>query len=300
VNLLLLKGARELKNKKIKVIALLISCVLIWGSSFILMQNGLSVYTPLQVGALRLFFAGSVLLPLAIFYLARNKYPLHLIIVSGLCGSVIPAFLFPLAQTQISSSASGALNSLTPLFTLLLGVLFFQLKFSTSKILGVLVGLSGALGILLLGEKTSGQSQNIFYGIFAIIATLLYAINVNFAKKYLLHLKSLEIASISLCFSLIPATLYLLSSDFFTKTAHNPLACQAVVSIFTLGAFGTALASFLFYNLLRLSSPVFASSVTYLIPLVALGWGVYYGEWINIYQIIGSFMILSGVWLVNK
>jgi drug/metabolite transporter (DMT)-like permease len=265
------------------------------------MQNGLSVYTPLQVGALRLFFAGAVLLPLAIFYITRKQYPLRLIVVSGLCGSIIPAFLFPLAQTQISSSASGALNSLTPLFTLLLGTLFFELQFSAPKILGVLIGLCGALTILLLGQRTtSEQSANAYYGIFAIGATLLYAVNVNFVNKYLLHLKSLELASISLCFSLLPAALYLLSSDFFAQTVNNPLALKAVVSIFILGALGTALASFFFYNLLRLSNPVFASSVTYLIPLVAMGWGIYYGECINIYQIIGSFMILSGVWLVNK
>ncbi|MCS6904177.1 MAG: DMT family transporter [Bacteroidia bacterium] len=292
-----------MKKKNIQVILLLSSCVLIWGSSFILMKNILLVYSPMQVGALRLFFASCVLLPLAISYLLRNnykKYPILHMIISGLCGSMIPAFLFPLAQTQISSSTSGALNSLTPLFTLLLGTLFFQIKISFTRLLGVLIGLIGAFSILLLGEVESGKNYNLGFGIFAILATLLYAINVNFVNKYLLHISSLELASISLSFSLIPTTMYLLYSDFLDLTYCHPLAGRAILSAFILGVLGTALASFLFYNLLRLSSPVFASSVTYLIPVVALAWGIYYGEWINIYQIVGSLLILVGVWLVNK
>jgi drug/metabolite transporter (DMT)-like permease len=270
---------------------------LVWGSSFILIKKGIEVYSPTQVGALRLGVSALAFLPFFLLQMRRVDWsqwkPL---VVVGLCGSAIPAFLFPLAQTQISSSMSGVLNSLTPLFTLLLGLLFFGRKFKFAKLIGVVIGLGGA-ALLILTNKDGGESTNIWYSLFVVLGTVCYGISVNTVGTYLSNLSSLTISAVSFVIIGLPALIYLFSTDFVEILTVNEQGYEAFFYIVILALAGTVLASLLFFQLVHWTNPVFASSVAYMIPLIAMGWGFLDGESLTIYHVISAGLILYGLYL---
>ena len=135
---------------------------LIWGSSFILIKKGLVGLTAFQLGSLRIIFAALFLL--VIGFRSLVKIPHHqwrYIALTSLFGTFIPAYLFAIAQTQIDSSISSILNSLTPLNTLLIGVLFFRLDFRRNQIFGVLIGLVGS-ALLIWNGAVHHPNQNYY------------------------------------------------------------------------------------------------------------------------------------------
>ncbi|MBI1221807.1 MAG: EamA family transporter [Bacteroidetes bacterium] len=279
---------------------LLIVLGMIWGSSFILIKRGLVAFSPVQVGALRLFIAGIVLLPVFLsWYGKANKRNFGWFMLSGLLGNGLPAILFAVAQTHLSSSVTGALNSLTPMFALLVGVLVYKIPFDRSKLLGVLVGLAGALALILLGHH-SRPAGDLGYSMFVIIAALLYGINVNLIKEKFSESKPMVIAAFPIVFMAIPSFLFLVFSNFFTEALFEPQALQSLGAISLLAVFGTALSLVAFNHLIQLTNAVFASLTTYIIPIVALMWGIWDGEVLTIYQIGGMGLILLGVLLVRK
>ena len=278
----------------------LILLSLIWGSSFILMKRGLFsptgevLFTGLQVGMLRIFTAFLALAPLAIYHFTKvDKKKIPLIIFSGLLGNGIPALLFAVAQTQISSSLSGILNSLTPFCTLLLGVLLFKVPLQKKSIWGVIIGLLGAAYLIL--SKGFGDSSNITYSLLVVIATFCYGANVNIIKEYLPEVKSLHISTISFTFTGLAALVYLLATQSFTAVLSTPEMTQGAIYIAILGVVGTGIALIIFNQLIKLTTAVFATSVTYLIPIVAIFWGIFDGETLAIDQWIASLVILSGI-----
>lgn len=271
---------------------------LVWGSSFILIKKGLTVYSPYQVGAIRLGVSALVFLPFFLLQARRVDWSKwKWLLVVGLCGSGIPAFLFPIAQMHISSSVSGLLNSLTPLFTLLLGLMFFGRKFRLMKLVGVFIGLVGATVLILAGNGSELQGNNMWYSLAAVLATILYGTSVNTVGSHLSKLSSLTISAVSFVMIGFPALLFLFTTDFVEVLTVNEQGYEAFFYVVVLAIAGTVLASLLFFQLVHWTNPVFASSVAYIIPLIAMGWGIMDGETLSVFHSISAGMILYGLYL---
>ena len=277
----------------------LIALALVWGSSFILIKRGLVGLTPMQLGSLRIIFAAIFLLLIGFKSLA--KIPLHqwkYIALTATLGTFVPAFLFSIAQTQIDSSVSAILNSLTPLNTMILGGLAFELNFKRSQVFGVFIGLIGTI-LLIVNGAIHHPDQNYYYAILVIIASICYATNVNLIKKYLSDLSPLSITTGNFLVLLFPALIVLFFFGFFEVIA---LECvqHSVLYIVILGVVGTGIANIIFFKTIQISSPVFATSVTYLIPIVAFSWGLLDNEMLSPVQFLGALIILVGVYLSAK
>jgi drug/metabolite transporter (DMT)-like permease len=287
-------------NGKLISWALFILLCIIWGSSFILMKEGLQQLTAYQVAAVRMLSAGVILLPFAYkgFQQVERK-SIGLIVLTGIIGSFIPAILFCVAETKIDSALAGMLNALTPLCVILIGVLFFKSKTEWKKIAGVIVGLAGMM-LLFLTQKTTSHETNWLYALLVFAATLSYGLNVNILSQHLRQVSSLHIASIAFVSLIIPAIAVLLADGFFNHSFTQKEVLWSVAASAVLGVFGTAVASVLFYMLMKRAGALFSSMVTYGIPFVAVGWGLIYGESVTPLQLLGLLVILSGVYIANK
>lgn len=273
---------------------------LIWGSSFILIKRSLEVFSAGEVGALRTTIAWLFLLPFALRRMRGFSQKQWLLFaVVGTVGSLIPAFLFAAAQTGIDSSLAGILNSLTPLFTLLIGLLFFRIKPAWFNILGVFLGLTGSIGLVYVSGN-GNFTVNMGYAALVIIAALCYAINVNTIKGFLQEVDSITITSLAF-FTVGPIALgYLLVFTPFTSTVSaKPDALAGMGYIAILAIVGTGLALMLFNHVIQLTSAVFASSVTYIIPIVALIWGIADGEHFKAGFLLWVLLVIVGVLMVN-
>jgi drug/metabolite transporter (DMT)-like permease len=280
---------------------ILIALALTWGSSFILMKRGMDVYSSEEVAALRIFIAFLFLSPL-IFVHVKRSLAKHwkAFLGMGVLGNLIPAFLFTKAETGISSSLTGMLNSLTPLFTLLLGVVLFRAKTKWINVLGIFIGFVGAIGLLMVGKKED-MGNNLMFGLYVVIATICYALSVNIIKKELNEVNSVTASVWAMMFIGPVAGVYLFSAtDFTSKLTTDPLAMQSLGYVSILAVFGTALSVIVFNILIRNTNTLFASSVTYLIPVVAMCWGIADGENMQLLHFLWIVFILLGVWLVNK
>ena len=278
---------------------ILIALALIWGSSFILIKKGLVGLNPFQLGSLRIIFCAVFLL--IIGFNSLKSIALHqwkYIALTSLFGTFIPAYLFAIAQTKVSSSICSILNSLTPLNTLILGAIVFGLNFRRNQIFGIIIGLIGT-SVLIFNGRAQGVSEDNSYSVFVLIATVCYATNVNLIKRYLSDMKPLSITTGNFLVMLVPAIFILYFTDFSAKM--NLQATQhAMFFVMILGIVGTGVANVIFYKLIQISTPIFASSVTYLIPVVACLWGILDNEMLTPLQFIGAFIILIGVYLSSK
>ncbi len=288
-------------QKKYLAVFLLITLSLIWGTSFILIKQGLKVFSPDVVGALRVTAASLFLLPLALPRLRELKQGDHFkLLVSGLMGIFFPAFLFAWAQTRLNSSLAGILNTLSPLWTMIMGALFFTQRFRGYAILGMIISFTGTI---LLALSRSGGSITGFniYALLIVAACALYGANLNWIKFKIHDLGSLTITSVSLLFIGPVAAIYLFGFSNFVETmVSKPGAWQAFGFISLLALMSTAIANLMFVKLLKISTPLFASSVTYIMPIVAVMWGVIDGENLMVGHFIGMASILGGVYLANK
>ena len=271
----------------------------IWGSSFILMKIGLKSFSPEQAGALRIFLASLVLLPLSIKQLKNlKKKDLPSLLIAGFIGSFFPAFLFMIAETQINSSLAGMLNSLTPVFTLLIGLLFHKTGFRWMQVAGLSLGLIGATGLIMSGDDFSLGTIN-SYAFYIVLATVFYGISINQIKSRLSHLTGIQITSLSFLFIGPVALIYLLTTNF-DPVLVNPAWPIHLLALAALGMLGTALAMLLMNSLIRYASAVAASSVTYIIPIFAILWGILDGENVTGLHLICMAIILSGVYLISR
>ena len=218
--------------------------------------------------------------------------------MTSLFGTFIPAYLFAIAETKVSSSICSILNSLTPLNTLILGAVVFGLNFRRNQILGIIIGLIGT-AVLIFNGKAQTATEDYSYSVFVLIATVCYAMNVNLIKKYLSDVKPLSITTGNFVVMVVPAIVILFFTDFSSKISLSETQ-NALFYIMILGVIGTGIANIIFYKLIQISSPVFASSVTYLIPIVAFLWGVLDNEMLTPFQFFGALIILVGVFLANK
>ncbi len=256
--------------------------------------------TAVQIAALRIFSAGIIFIPFAIFYFSKiPKNKLLLTILSGVFGNLLPAFLFAEAIVRnIDSALAGILNSLTPLFVVVIGIAFFNLKINSRQLTGVIIGF---LGLTLLSVSKGGiRFENLGYTGLILLATIFYGINVNLYATYLNTLNAFHVATVSLAFMTIPTGIILYKSNILSIPISDPVVLTAVLSSFFLGVMGSAIATVLFYILVKRAGGLFASLVTYAIPFIALFWGFIYNESISLIQIRCLGVILLGVYLANR
>lgn len=293
-----------MKNES-KAWLILIILSLVWGSSFILIKKamepiaGIHVFEPFQVGGLRILIAGLVLLPIALKnlkYLNREN-TVYLFFV-GLTGNFLPSFLFPLAETKIQSSLAGLLNMGTSIFIIIIAWLFFKDKINRTQMLGFcfsVVGLS-----LILVKQVDNHANDFYYAFYVLLATLFYAISLSIIKYRLQHLKAKQITALAFFLMLGPALVLSNQSGAFQAISSDPISMQALGYLTILSIIGTALAVLLFNHLVAISSPLFTSSVTYLMPVVALFLGVLDGEVFNPINILWIAVIFVGVYFMSK
>lgn len=270
---------------------------LVWGSSFILIKKGLIAFSPQQVAAMRISISALAFLPIVLYRFRKidwSKWKTLLIV--GLTGSAIPAFLFSEAQTELSSSIAGILNSLAPLFTLIFGIVIFRVSVEKRKISGVVVGLLGAILMTAVGEQ-GDWSGNLKYGLLIVIAVACYGLSANVVAHKLKDFNSLDLSAVSFMLVGLPGLFYLLSTDFVEVLHQNDQAIYSLGAILCLSLLGTVLASIIFYSLIQRTSALFGSSVTYLMPIISLAWGLFDGEMITFLHFIGMCLILLGVYL---
>lgn len=272
---------------------------IIWGSSFILMKEGIKHVSAYQVATIRILSAGLVLLPVAVRHwknVPRNK--LGYVFLSGVLGSFFPAYLFCIAETKIDSSLAGFLNSLTPVFTIFTGLLFFGQVFQLHKLIGVLIAICGML--VLLFAKGNINIQYLSYSCFALVATILYGLNINMVGRHLHAIGSLAIVAVSFALLLIPCIIILWATGYFSLPLGQKGILISSSASSVLGIMGTAVATILFYILIKRSGGLFASMVTYGIPFIALSWGLLAGETINGWQMLELVIILAGVYVTTR
>ncbi|HSD07780.1 DMT family transporter [Flavobacterium sp.] len=285
-------------SKQLKWVYLFILS-LVWGSSFILIKKGLVGLTAFQLGSLRIIFAALFLLLIGFRSLSKiQKHQWKYIALTSMFGTFIPVYLFAIAETEIDSSITAILNSLTPLNTLILGAAFFGITFRKNQIWGVVIGLIGCL-LLVFNGAINHPEQNYYYAVLVLIASICYATNVNLIKRYLSDLTSLSITTGNFLILLFPA-LAILSFTNFYEVVHIEKVQHSLWFILILGVVGTGIANVIFFKLIKISSPVFATSVTYLIPIVAIFWGLLDNEVLTFIQCVGAFIILIGVYLSAK
>lgn len=287
------------KDDKILAWILLLVLALIWGSSFILMKKGLRTFRPDQLASLRMGISFLCLLPFVItrYKQVENSHWKYLC-AAGLLGNGIPAFLFATAQTHISSSVAGMLNGLTPVFVLIVGWWFFKVNTSRNGIAGVFIGLTGAVSLLFI--RSSGTiSSDPKYGLLIVLATICYGFSANIIRSRLQMASSVLITAFVLAFVGPPSIIYLFTTDFTDRLSIDgaliDLGFVAVLAIF-----GTALSTVLFNRLLKITTAIFASTVTYMIPVVAMLWGIADGETIGLSHVASLLVILTGIYMASR
>ncbi|HAJ98909.1 MAG TPA: EamA family transporter [Bacteroidales bacterium] len=281
--------------------AALVFLMLVWGSSFILVKRGLESFSGMELGALRIVITFAILLPFAITRIRKVPMAsLKFFAITGLIGSGIPPFLFGIAQMHIDSFLAGVLNALTPLFTLVIGVAFFRAKASILNVVGVLLALAGAAG-LLMSVHNPQLGNGILYGLLVVVATVMYALNMNIIKKHLASFDPLTITSLMFASIGIPATIYLFAQSGFVATMQsNPQAWISFGYVAILAIFGSAISMVVHNWLIHRTSALFASTVTYMMPIVSIAWGIADGELFLLGYFLWIALILLGVYLTNK
>ena len=273
--------------------------ILTWGSSFILMKIGLQYYTPPQVATIRMVSALIALIGLAVFHV--RKIPLHkfgYVAISGIVGMFFPAFLFCYAEAGMSSAIAGILNALVPTFTLIIGALFFKQRIKRAHVLGLIIGFSGILLLILINPV--GQLALNSYAFLVIAATICYGLNINIVKHFLADVDPLPISTVSVSISGILALIYMLFKGGLHLIPLNAQNKTPLLAAIALGVFGTAMAQSLFNQLIKKTSGLFASTIVYVLPIVAIFWGVLYGEKLVPLHYCGMLLIIIGIVVIRQ
>lgn len=274
---------------------LLVVLSLIWGSSFILIKKSLDHFSPYEVGALRVLIAGIILMPIAISnYKLFPKKQLKWLVLAAITGNFLPMFLFPIAEKEISSSIAGIINSMMPIFVIIVGSLMWKFQTSKRQLIGVFISF---LGVCILAFGGDGESEFKIYPILLLLlATLFYAISTTTVKSKLMEVSSTVLSAFVFSFVLIiPSVIALLSTGFLAEFTFSENNLHGLLFVSLLSVFGTGLAMMMNYRLLKVSTPLFASTVTLLMPIIAIIWGVLDGEKLTELQFSGTAVIIGGL-----
>jgi drug/metabolite transporter (DMT)-like permease len=272
---------------------------LFWGSSFILIKRGLLALDPLHLASLRLTAALCVMLGFALRNVRKiPREKLGYVALSGFLSMGIPAYLFCMAQTGLNSSIVGVLNAMTPAFTFIVGVLMYRQKARWLQSIGLLLGFVGSAMLILVNAR--GELTLNHYAFFVIAATICYGLNVNMVKHYLKDVNAIHLTTVAVCVAGLGGVVHLLCTDWVGPLMASPHGLKSLAAAIALGVLGTALSQLIFNRMLVFSSAVFASSITYFIPIVAVLWGVLDGETLLPLHFIGMGLIIAGILIINK
>lgn len=288
------------KNESANPIGLLLLISIIWGSSFILIKKALVSFTPFQLITIRLGLSGLIFLPFVIYKWrqipwAKWKY----FVMIGYVGTLIPFTFYSIGQTKVSSSTAGIINSLTPILTLVMGVLFFNQTINARKVIGVMLGLSGTIFLVWSATHQLGMA-NLFYPLLIVSATLFYAFNVNMIAKHLQGVNPVLSTAVAFVSTLPPCVIFWLMPGAVINLAGNPQVMLSFFYVSILAILGTVVATALYLQLIQRTSPVYATMVSYLIPISSVLWGTLDGEKLHLGHFIGMGLILGGVYLVQR
>ena len=280
---------------------LLIIIALTWGSSFILIKKTLPVFDPFQIGAFRAGFSGLLLSFIGIPALRKMKRKdIFWIALSGLLGNFLVVFIFPFAQQEVSSSLAGIINALDPIFTLILGVLLFGIRSKPIQYLGAIIGFGGAFILVYASDSENSQSHYL-YTLLLIIGSALYAISALIVEKKLKHIKSTELTSSIYVFWMVPALIILAFSGFFTEIDFSQTeTLESLGYLLFLTLVTTTLVMFLFFKLVQDTSAVFVSTISLLLPVIAVFWGILDGEKFTFWYALGGILVLIGVNFIRE
>lgn len=291
---------RKINSSKYLPSILLITLIVIWGSSFILIKKGLDGFDPLLYIAIRIGMTGLLFLPFLIIRFNRINWSLlPYILFVGYIGALIPFTLYGIAQTEVTSSVAGMINSMTPIFTFIIGVFYFKSGFKWMQLLGILLGFSGA-SILLLNESLSMAEVNIYSGLLMVTATIMYGVNANVINSKLGTMHPLDLSSSSFVFASIPCWIYIISCSTLDELTASSQVLSSLGYITILVVFGTFLANIIFFKLVQITNAVFGTLVAYFIPIVAVLWGLADGEPFTWIHMSGIILILAGVYYIRK
>ncbi|MBS1515781.1 MAG: DMT family transporter [Bacteroidetes bacterium] len=292
---------KRLKEHKYLPYFMLIFLAIVWGSSFLLIKKGLAGFNPIEVASLRVFFAAIFLLPIALKRIQRLPKTEYIkVTYLGLIGNFVPALLFAIAQTQITSSLSGILNALSPLFTLLIARIFFRHKIVLAQTIGLIIGFIGSIGLSFISKDGNLGSMN-FYVLFVVGATICYAINGNLIKNKFEKYTAFTLTSVSFFFIGMISLIIMISIGLPGKIiGHIGEYYEPLIAIVALALFGTSIALLIYNKLIMMTTPIFASSVTYLVPIIAVFVGLIDNEHLTWWHIGGMLLIITGVYITNK
>jgi drug/metabolite transporter (DMT)-like permease len=279
----------------------LIILTFIWGSSYILMKIGLKAYPPDELGAARITIAFIALLPLALKnFRSIPKQKLGYVFIVGFIGNLIPAYLFALAQTNLESSLAGIINALTPVFTVIVAYFYLKNKITLIQLAGLVLGILGCTGISLVNGQDGGFGTINIYAWLVVLATILYAVAVNIIKLHFQNVGTIALSSLSIFFIGPFALIYLLNTDFIQRSMNFSQSGKSLIAIVTLAVIGTAFAIILYNKVIQVKGPVFASTVTFMMPLVSILWGLLDGEKLFLLHYAGLALTFAGVYLTNR
>ncbi|MDX1278325.1 DMT family transporter [Oceanihabitans sediminis] len=279
---------------------LLLIITLTWGSSFMLIKKTLVAFTPYEIGAIRVVGSGLLLAFIGIPAIRKmSRSTLLWVTIVGFFGNFLPMFLFPIAQTRVSSSLAGILDSLVPIFVLIFGYIFFKIKSEKSQILGAIIGFIGATSLIYFSEANSETSQ-FAYAMLIVLAGASYGVNAVLIKQKTAEVKAVELTAAIYTVWAVPSLVILYATGFVQNFEMQDAYVEPFIYLLFLTTFGTAIAMLLYYKLIQNTSAVFASSVSYLLPIVAVIWGVIDGEKFTFWYILGGVLILIGIYLIRE
>ena len=279
---------------------LLLFISITWGSSFILIKKSLLVFTPYEIGAIRVLGSGLILAAIGIPALLKmGKNNFFWVIIAGFFGNFLPMFLFPIAQTQVSSSLAGILDSLVPIFILAFGFLLFGIKSKITQVIGAIIGFIGAASLIFFSEGNSENSQ-FGYAMLIILGGASYAVNSLIVKEKLPELNAVKLTAAVYSFWAIPSGIILYYTGMIQNFEMQPTYIEPLIYMSFLTIFGTAIAMLLYFKLIQKTSAVFASISSYLLPVVAIIWGILDGEEFTLWYIVGGALISIGIYLIRE
>ena len=279
---------------------LLIFIAIIWGSSFILIKKILPVFDPYQTGAFRAGLSGLLLSFIGFPALKRmSKKDIFWIALSGLFGNFLVVFIFPIAQQGVSSSLAGIINALDPIFTLVLGAILFGIRNRVIQYAGAIIGFIGAIILVYSSNLENGQNH-LYYTVLLVIGSALYAVAALIIEKKLHHIKSTDISTGIYTIWMVPSLFILSFSGFFTDFDYSQNeTLTALGYLVFLTVISTTLVMFLFFKLVQDTSAVFVSTISLLLPVVAVIWGILDKEKFTVWYAIGGLLILISVYLIR-
>ncbi len=271
----------------------------IWGVSFLFVELALQGLNPVQIAFGRITLGAATLL----LYLVARGWPLprgattwaHLAVVS-VFGNVVPWLAYAWGQQYVSSGLAGVCNATTPLFTVALATVVLPEERATSTaVSGLALGFLGT--VLVLAPWDTAASPALGGSLACVGAAASYGVAITYTRRYLSGRGSPPVLAAAqlLCAAGLMVTL---APFWLAPAALTPRVAGSMVM---LGAVGTAAAYLLFYRLIGEIGATASSTVTYLIPVVAVVVGVIFlQEWVGWHTLAGAAVVLLGVWVARR